>query len=85
MLFAPAPIEGLPDDVCVSCVPGRFLNQVQQHPAHVAVDDARAGANIVEFLGSSNASGHDTRFPVARDPLIDGVAISHQEVGVSDV
>ncbi len=84
VLHPSTPIEGLPDEVSVAGVPGGLLNQVQQHPAQVAVDDVRPCAGVVELHGVDDLPGRLCCLLVARHPLLDRVPVVDEEVPVRD-
>lgn len=84
VLLPPTPVESLPDEVIVAGVPGGLLNQVQQHPAQVAVDDVRPCAGVVEFHGVHDLPGRLCCLLVASRPLLDRVPVVDEEVLVWD-
>lgn len=78
------PVESLPDEVSVAGVPGGLFNQVQQHPAHVAVDDVRPCAGVVELHGVNDLPRPRCCLLVASHPLLDRVSVVDEEVLVWD-
>jgi len=84
VLHPPTPVESLPDEVSVAGVPGGLLNQVQQHPAQVAVDDVDPCAGIIELHGVDDLPGGLCCLLVASHPLLDRVPVVDEEVLVWD-
>jgi hypothetical protein len=65
-------------------MPGGLLNQVQHHPAQVAVDDVRPCAGVVELHGVNDLPGRLCCRFVTRHPLLDRVPVVDEEVLVWD-
>ena len=76
-------VERLADDVGVTGMARGLFDHVEQHVSHVAVDQVRTRAGTVQVHRGCDRSRLCDLLPVVRDPVIHGVGLVDDQVGVS--